>query len=100
MMLIICKSLVTAPSNSELGEALVYCKSYLPLKLTDLHLYECLNFELKIGGKICKILFFYRSPSQKRYWLEKMLENLELSVDHAADKNPYMMVVLGDFNAK
>ena len=28
------------------------------------------------------------------------LDNLELNFDHMADKNPYLMVVLGDFNAK
>ena len=28
------------------------------------------------------------------------LENLELSIDHMADKNPYMIVLLGDFNVK
>ena len=28
------------------------------------------------------------------------LDNLELNFDHMADKNPYLMVALGDFNAK
>ena len=28
------------------------------------------------------------------------LENLELSIDHMADKNPYIMVFRGDYNAK
>ena len=42
----------------------------------------------------------YRSPSENRDKFEKFLENLELSIDHVADKNPYMMVVLGDFNGK
>ena len=28
------------------------------------------------------------------------LDNLELDFDHKADKTPYLMVVLGDFNAK
>ena len=26
--------------------------------------------------------------------------NLKLNFDHMADKNPYLMVVLGDFNTK
>ena len=42
----------------------------------------------------------YRSPSENRDKFEKFLENLELSIDHVADKNPYMMVFLGDFNGK
>ena len=48
----------------------------------------------------CKILSFYRSPSQNRGKFEKFLENLELSIDHIAYKAPYIMLILGDFNAK
>ena len=46
------------------------------------------------------IFSLYRSPSQNSDEFEKFLENLELSIDHMADKNPYTMVVLGDINAK
>ena len=53
-----------------------------------------------MGRKICKFLSLYRSPSQNRDEFEKFLKNLELSIDYMADKNPYMMVVLGDFKAK
>ena len=42
----------------------------------------------------------YRSLSQNRDEFEKFLENLELSIDHMADKNPYIMVFRGDYNAK
>ena len=42
----------------------------------------------------------YRSPGQNRDVFEKFLKNLKLSIDHMADKNPYIRVVLGDFNAK
>ena len=58
------------------------------------------SFELRIGGKVCKILTLYRSPSQNRDEFETFLDNLELNFDHMADKNPYLMVVFGDFNAK
>ena len=32
--------------------------------------------------------------------LKSFLENLESSIDHIADKSPYIMLILGDFNAK
>ena len=42
----------------------------------------------------------YRSSSQNKDDFEKFLVNLELNFDHMAEKNPFMMVVLGDFYAK
>ena len=89
------------PSNTKRGGVLLYYKSFLPTKLIDVnYLNECISFELRIGGKVCKLLTLYRSPSQNRDEFETFLENLELNFDHMADKNPYLMIVLGDFNAK
>ena len=43
----------------------------------------------------------YRSPTQNRDEFEQFLENLQLSIDHMTEKKaPYMMVALGDFDAK
>ena len=42
----------------------------------------------------------YRSHSQNRDEFGTFLDNLELNFDHMAYKNPYLIVVLGDFNAK
>ena len=73
----------------------------MPLKVNDVkYLHKCIIIKKKIRGKICKILSLYRSPGQNRDVFEKFLKNLELSIDHMADKNPYIRVVLGDFNAK
>ena len=45
---------VDHPSNMKRGGVLIYYKNFLPIKLIDVkYLHECLNFELKIGGKIC-----------------------------------------------
>ena len=89
------------PSNTKRGGVLLYYKSFLPIKLIDVnYLNECISFELRIGGKVCKFLTLYRSPSQNRDEFETFLDNLELNFDHMADKNPYLMVALGDFNAK
>ena len=52
------------------------------------------------GKKNFKFFSVYRSPSQNGDEFEKFLENLELSIDHMADKNLYMMVLLRDFNAR
>ena len=41
-----------------------------------------------------------RSPSQNKDDFETFLENLKLNFDHMDEKNPFMMVVLGDFNAR
>ena len=54
-------------SNTKLGGVMLYYKSFLPIKLIDVnYLNECISFELRIGGKVCKFLSLYRSPSQNR----------------------------------
>ena len=89
------------PSNTKRGGVLLYYKSFLSIKLIDVnYLNECISFELRIGGKVCKFLTLYRSPSQNRDAFETFLDNLELNFDCMADKNSYLMVFLGDFNAK
>ena len=42
----------------------------------------------------------HRSSSQNKDDFEKFLGNLELNFDHMAEKNPFIMVVLGDFYTK
>ena len=74
------------PSNAKRGDVLLYYKSFLQIKLIDVnHLNECISFELRIVGKVCKFLTLYRSPSQNRDEFETFLDNLELSFDHMAD---------------
>ena len=51
------------PSNSKRGGICIYCKHFLPLRILDVqYLQECINFEMKIGDKICNFISFYRSP--------------------------------------
>ena len=53
------------PSNNKRGGVCVYYKNFLPLRVLDIqYLHECINFELKIGDKICNFVALYRSPSQ------------------------------------
>ena len=88
-------------SNSKRGVVCVYYKSSLALRLIDVHyLQECLIFEIPIGGKSCNFISLYRSPSQSLDFFEEFADNLQLSLDKISNQNPFLTVVLGDFNTK
>ena len=73
----------------------------LPLKVLDIQLLqECINFEIKIADKICNFISLYRSPSQSKDKSRSFADNLELNLDSIVHRNPYLTVVLGDFNAQ
>ena len=89
------------PSKNKRGGVCIYHKNTLPLKVLDIHiLQECINVELKIENKLCNFISLYRSPSQSQDTFESFIDNLELNIDTIASKNPFLVVVLGDFNAK
>ena len=76
-------------------------KSSLPLKVLEVQLLqECINFEIKIADKICNFISLYRSCSQSSNVFESFADNLELNLDSIVHRNPYLIVVLGDFNAQ
>ena len=58
-----------------------------------------INFEVKIGDKTCNFISLYRSPSQTKDEFENLIKNLEINLEHIANKSPFLIVVLGDFNA-
>ena len=71
------------------------------MRLIDVHyLQECLIFEILIGGKSCNFISLYRSPSQSSDSFEEFADNLQLSLDKISNQNPFLTVVLGDFNTK
>ena len=73
----------------------------LPFKVLDIQLIqECINFERKIADKICNFVSLYRSPSQSKDEFESFANYLELNLDSIVHRNPYLIVVLGDFNAQ
>ena len=89
------------PSNNKRGGVCVYYKKFLPLRVLDIqYLDECINFELKIGDKLCNFVALYRSPSQTQDEFEKFSDNLELNLGTLSQKNPFLVVAIGDFNAK
>ena len=89
------------PSNSKRGGVCVYYKSSLPFRVTNVkYLQESISFELRTGGKCCRFSCLYRSPSQTQDEFETFLKNVELTLDKIHENNPFMTIVLGDFNAK
>ena len=66
------------------------------IKLSLLRAY----FEISFAGKVCNFISLYRSPNQSHDIFETLVDNLELSLDTIPNKNPSLIVVLGDFNAK
>ena len=89
------------PSNSKRGGVCVYYKSSLPFRVINVkYLQESISFELRIAGKCCKFSCLYRFSSQTQDEFETFLKNFELTLDKIHENNPFMTVVLGDFDAK
>ena len=53
-----------------------------------------------MGSKICKLVSFYRYPSQTSDEIKKLTDNFELTLDTLAESNSDLVLVLGDFNIK
>ena len=89
------------PLNSKRGGVCIYYKNYLPLRIISVnYLSECINFEIMIGNKICNFITLYRSPSQNQDDFQAFIDNLEMNLETLAQRNPFLMVVIGNFNAK
>ena len=89
------------PSNTERGGVCIYYRSSLPLRVINInYLNECIVFDIKLGDKICNFIVLYRSSSQSSDEFETFSKNLELTIDRVMQNTPYMMVLLGDLNAK
>ena len=51
-------------SNTKRGGVCIYYRNSLPLKILGIqHLHESINFEVRIGDKLCRFVSLYRSPS-------------------------------------
>ena len=71
------------------------------MKLLDIkYLHECINLELKIGDNLCSFVILYRSPSQTHDNFQNFMKNFELNLEEINKTNPFLIVALGDFNAK
>ena len=89
------------PSNKKRGGVCTYYKSYLLLRIIDInYLNKCVRFELMVADKLCTFMILYGSPSQSQGLFESFKENLELNFEFAVQNNPFLVVLLDDFNAK
>ena len=61
---------------------------------------ECINFEISFNGKLFNFLCLYTSPSQTRDIFETFADNFELTLNKVINKNPILIVALGDLNGK
>lgn len=53
------------PANTKRGVVFICFRKSLPLEILNIHfLQECINFEMKIGDKVCNFISPYRSPDQ------------------------------------
>ena len=53
-----------------------------------------------VGDKLCNFIALYRSPSQLQDLFESFKENLELNLESKVQNNPFLVVILGNFNVK
>ena len=89
------------PSNTKRDGVCIYYKRSLPLRVINFgYLHECLSFELQIGDKICNYGAIYRSPSQSQDDFEVFADNFEMTLELLAQKNPFLLTAIGDFNAE
>ena len=88
-------------SNDKRGGVFIYFKESLPLRLYNVsHLNECICFEIMISNKLCNFIPLYRSPSQSSDEFENFVYNLDLTFEALTQENPFLTVIIGDFNVK
>ena len=62
------------------------------------YLQERIVFQVLIANKLCNWISLYRSPSQPTDIFDQFADNLELTLDEVGNHNPFLIVLLGDFN--
>ena len=68
----------------------------MALKILDIkYLQECIFFQVLIANKLCNFISLYRSLSQPTDTFYQFADILELTLDEAANHNPFPIVVLG-----
>ena len=89
------------PSGNPSGGVCIYYKESLSIKMLNInYLQECICFDLKIGSKLCTVVSLYRSPSQSADESDNFLNKLNQTMESITQKNPFLTVVTGDFNAR
>ena len=57
-------------------------------------------YVLNFSDKTCNFLSLCRTPSQSQDDFETFTENLELNLENLMQRNPFLIMAIGDFNAK
>ena len=88
-------------SFSLTNELCIYRKDFLPIKVNNVScLKECLKFSLSAYGKQCNITLIYRSSSQSSEDFDTSLSSFELLLDYMTNRNPFVSIIIGEFNAR
>ena len=61
---------------------------------------ECICFDLKLGSRLCTTVPLSRWSSQSIHEIENFLNKFNLTVESITQTNPFLTVVIGDFNAR
>ena len=70
------------PYNTKRGGVRIYFRKLLLLRILDIHfLHECINFQMRIGDKVCNFISLCRSPNQSFEEFETFADNLEFNLD-------------------
>ena len=89
------------PSNKKHDGICIYYKNFLPLKDTGVCLWEeWITFDLIISNKLCCFVALYRWPSQSQDDFATFSDNFKMTLDLVSKNNPFLLVLLNDFNAK
>ena len=88
-------------SGNRRGDVCIYYEESLTIKMLNInYLQECISFDLKLGSKLFTIVSLYRSQSQSADEIENFLNKLNLAIESITQKNPFLTVGIGDFNAR
>ena len=59
-----------------------------------------MNFEIMIENKICNFITLYKSSIQNQDDFHAFIDNLERNLETLMERNPFLTVVICNFNAK
>ena len=82
------------------GVCLYYRDSLAATVLNFSRLSECIILEIEVDKKKIILLTLYRSPSQSPDTFAEFLENFENDLNSIYTLQPFLIIALGDFNAK
>ena len=89
------------PSNAKREGVCIYYKETLTPKMMSIpYLNESLLCDVTIRSKMCIIGTVYRSLRQNSDEFESLLSNFEFLSQDISNHNPYLTLLLGDYNAR